>query len=247
MALNQTDPPAANVRRRWPWVAGGVVLALLVAIGIGEATGWPFLVEPLQRWLSQTLDRRIAAGKEGGDGERVRIGLIGSIRVQAPTIEIGSPAWSKAPHMILAHDALLKLGYADLWHAAHGGELRIRELRAERLDMQLERLADGRASWQFGPPKPPDPEHVARLPSFGELRVGDGALLFRDAVLEADLEARFSLTERSRTRRRPCPPARRPRSRRPARARRRARRWLQAVSMLRACSSTRPASTASSR
>ena len=62
--------------------------------------------------------------------------------------------------------------------------------------LQLEREADGRASWQFGKPKPEDEGKAVRVPSFGELRVVDGSLLFRDAILAADLDASFSLTER---------------------------------------------------
>ncbi len=179
--------------RRW-WIVAALLLALAVAIGLCEAAGWPFLVAPMQRWLTHTLDRRIAFG---GDGSGVRIGLVGSVRVQAASLEIGAPTWSSAPHMVRAANAQLKLGYGDLWRAWRGEPLHIRELRAERLDARIERLADGRASWQFGPPKMAEPTQPARLPSFGELRVGDGTVLLRDAVLEADLDARFSLTERS--------------------------------------------------
>ena len=180
---------------RWPWIAGGVALALVVIIGLCEAAGWPFLVAPAQRWLSSTLDRRIVLGNADGSSG-VRIGLIGSVRVEAGRIEIGAPSWSNAPHMVLAENARLTLGYGDLVRAYRGRPLRIRELRADRVDAQIERLADGRASWQFGAPKPQDESKAVRVPSFGELRVGDGALLFRDAILAADLDAKFSLTER---------------------------------------------------
>ena len=180
---------------RWPWIAGAAVLALVVIVGLCEAAGWPFLVVPAQRWLSSALDRRVAFGTADG-AEGVRIGLLGSVRVEAGRIEIGAPAWSQAPHMVLAENARLKLGYGDLLKAYRGGPLHIRELRADRLDAQIERQADGRASWQFGKPKPQDESKAVRIPSFGDLRVADGALLFRDAVLAADLDAKFSLTER---------------------------------------------------
>lgn len=186
-------------RLRWPWILGGVLLAIVVAIGVCEAAGWPFLVEPAQRWLSKALDRRIVAGGDADGKARVRIGLLGSVRVTAPTIEIGAPAWSDAPHMVLAHNARLVLGYGDLWRAHRGASLHVRELRADDLDARIDRLADGRASWQFGQPKPVEPGQPARLPSFGELRVGDGSLAFHDAVLEADVDARFALRDRSGT------------------------------------------------
>ena len=182
-----------RAHRRW-WIVAALLLALVVAVGLCEAAGWPFLVAPMQRWLTHTLDRRIAFG---ADGSGVRIGLVGSVRVQAASLEIGAPAWSSAPHMVRAENAHLKLGYGDLWRTWRGAPLHIRQLRADRLDAQIERLADGRASWQLGPPQPAEPTQPARLPSFGELRVGDGSVLYRDAMLGADLDARFSLTERS--------------------------------------------------
>ena len=183
-----------NIRgMRWPWIVGGTVLAVVVVIGICEAAGWPFLVAPAQRWLSSALERKVAFGAEGDSN--VRIGLIGSVRVTAGRIEIGAPDWSKTPHMILAEKARLKLGYGDLIKTYRGGILHIRELRAETFDLQLEREADGRASWQFGKPKPQDEGKAVRIPSFGELRVVNGTMLFKDAVLGADLDAKFSLTE----------------------------------------------------
>jgi len=179
---------------RWPWIVGAGALALVVIVGLCEAAGWPFLVAPAQRWLTGALERRVAFGNDGGSA--MRIGLIGSVRVSAGRIEIGAPDWSKMPHMILANNAQLKLGYGDLLMAYRGGILHIRELRADALDVQLEREEDGRASWQFGKSKPQDEGKAVRIPSFGELRVVDGSMVFKDAILAADLDARFSLTER---------------------------------------------------
>ena len=52
--------------------------------------------------------------------------------------------------MLVARDAVLKLGYLDLWRAYRGATLHVRELEAGELDANLERRTDGRASWQFG-------------------------------------------------------------------------------------------------
>ena len=46
-------------RLRWPWVLGGIVLLLVIAFGVCEALGWPFLVGPLQRAMSGTLHRDV--------------------------------------------------------------------------------------------------------------------------------------------------------------------------------------------
>ena len=183
---------------RWPLALIAVLIALVVIVLVCEAIGWPFLVAPLQHELASVLDRRVEfAGDDAKGGKGVRIGLLGSVRVRADSIEIGAPSWSAAPHTLLARDADLKLGYLDLWHAWHGAPLHIKELQAASLDAQLERRADGRASWQFGTRKTPSDNATPSLPTFGRLAVGDGHVLYADGILPAEIEARFSLSDGS--------------------------------------------------
>jgi len=186
---------------RAPLALLGILFAIVAAVLICEAIGWPFLVGPLQRQLARALDRPVVFGTAAGESKGVRIGLIGSVRVAADSIEIGSPAWSTKPHMLLARDARLKLGYLDLWRAWRGEPLHVRSLEARELDGNLERMADGRASWQFGTKgKQADTgEHVSALPTFGVLRVGDGQLLYADEALPARIDARFALSDGSGT------------------------------------------------
>ncbi|MEO7055817.1 MAG: AsmA family protein [Caldimonas sp.] len=190
--------PLASWREgvRWPLVVVGLLATLVIVVGICEAVGWPFLVGPVQRQLAKTLDRKVVFGAGADSG--VRIGLLGSVRVQAASIEIGAPAWSSAPHMVLAKDARLKLHYLDLWRAWRGQPLHIAALDARELDVALERGADGKASWQFGAKKPTEKtDEPTELPSFGELRIGDGHVTFDDAILPAQVDARFALNDGS--------------------------------------------------
>ena len=183
---------------RWPLVVLLLLTAIVVAVAVCEALGWPFLVAPVQRSLAKALDRRVVFSDGSGEAERVRIGLIGSVRVKAGYLEIGSPAWSKAPHMLAVRDASLKLGYLDLWRVWQGGSLNIESLEAAELDSTLERLQNGRASWQFGEPKSNDAgAKPAALPTFGTLQVSDGHVAYRDELLPAHLDARFALSDGS--------------------------------------------------
>ena len=112
-------------------------------------------------------------------------------------LEVGAPAWSAAPHLLLAEDVDLTLRYTDLWRAYRAGPLRIERLQARTLDGVLERLADGRASWQFAAPLAvgaPVPPPVA-VPQVGQLQVASGTLRYRDAMQALDLDARLSLAD----------------------------------------------------
>jgi len=186
---------------RAPLVLVGILVPLLAAIVICEAIGWPFLTGPVQRQLARTLDRPVVIGGTADASTAVRIGLIGSVRIAADSIEVGSPAWSTKPHTLLAREARLTLGYLDLWRAWRGDRLHVRSLEARELDGNLERMADGRASWQFGEKnKDADTsERPAALPTFGVLRVSDGHLLYADEALPAGIDARFALSDGSST------------------------------------------------
>ena len=185
---------------RWPAALTAALAAVVVVIGVCEASGWPFLIVPVQKWLARTLDRRVEFGSEAGAQTGVRVGLLGSVRISASRIEIGAPAWSKSPHMLLASDARLELGYFDLWRTWRGQPLHVKVLEATELDGALERRADGRASWQFGKrAKADDSDKPVDLPTFGQLRVGDGHLAYSDEVLPAAIDSRFALSDGSVT------------------------------------------------
>ena len=174
-----------------------VGVAFGVAFGVCEVLGWPFLAAPMQRWLGSALERTVSFSEDSKAEPKVSIHLLGGIELTAAYLRIGAPPWSSAPYMLLARDSRLSLGYADLWRAHRGEPLRIRSLRAARLDGQFERLADGRASWQFGKKTnlPDTSEQATRMPAFGLLQVDAGAITYRDALLTAEVDATFSLAD----------------------------------------------------
>ncbi len=202
---SMTEATVKPVRRNpaTTWAVRGAVGALAVAaaaFALGETMAWPFLAAPMQRVLGDTLQRRVVLGNEAAR-PKVAIHLFGGVRLDAERIEIGAPAWSAEPHLLLARDARMSLRYVDLFRAARGGPLRIEALHAAALDLRIERRADGRASWQFGqaadtPDLSPQP---ARIPVFGRLQVGAGTLAYRDALLAAQMDATYALVDSSET------------------------------------------------
>lgn len=173
--------------RRWPAVLGSFGAMLAVTVVCLEVLGWPFMAEPIQRWLSGSLHRNVSFAIDGQTPGSVGVRLLGRVRVEAPQLVIGPPAWSKTQHMIRASDAVVSFHYGDLWRAWRGEPLRIHMLEADELDADIERLADGRASWQLGASASGADERGAQLPLFDELKVRNGSLRWRDAMAELRL------------------------------------------------------------
>ena len=194
---------AGAVFKRRPLVAGSVTLGvlILVGLGIGEAMGWPMLAGPLQRLMAEKLDRRVSLSAPSATANETasafRLRFLGGVELRAAQLEIGAPTWSTLPHLLLARDVSLALRYIDLWRAYRGQPLRVERLQANTLDGNLERLADGRASWQFRAPPAGAPIQPLVLPQFGSLQVADGTLRYRDKPFDLAVDAQLSLADSS--------------------------------------------------
>lgn len=173
--------------------AAYALLAVVTAVAVGEWLGWPFLKAPVERLLSERLERRVLLSGGAAGESPFRVRFIGGLRLSATHLEVAAPTWSSAPHLLRARDVELELGYADLWRAHGGQRLRIQRLQAKALDAQLERQADGRASWQLGRVPANAPLEPLQLPQWGSLQVGSGTVLYRDVPLAIDVQAQLSL------------------------------------------------------
>nr|WP_315239458.1 AsmA family protein [uncultured Albidiferax sp.] len=179
---------------RWRMGLAAVLLCATGGVAVGEWRGWPFLAAPLQNFLSDTLDRKVRFADEGAAATGFAVRFIGGIRLETKLLHIAAPAWSNTTHMLRAEDVALALRYGDLWRAYQGEPIRIHSLQARTLDGHIERMADGRASWQFGKTPPvAAPDTPTRLPEFGTLRVANGLVHYVDAPLSANLDATLSL------------------------------------------------------
>jgi AsmA family protein len=179
-------------RAMWPL---GALAVLLAGLGVAESTGWRFLAGPAERWLSEKLARDVSLGT---DPSRTgfRLSLLGPIRLQVAELRIGNPPWSQLGPMLQAKQVELRLRWRDLLAARGGQALNVQGLRADGLALQLERLPDGRASWQFGPGA--NSEHPAARPAidgvhFDDLAVGDGQVMLADGLQKLKLDGHFGL------------------------------------------------------
>ncbi len=197
-----------TMRRRWLWSIPALLLAGVAVVGVCEWRGWPFLEKPAERWLSQRLARDVdfnvgvttSASSSGGPGRRFHLRLIGPLRFDTAGLRIANPDWSQRQPMLQAQDAQLTLHWRDLLALRRGEPLRIESLVADRLQLQLERLPDGRSSWQFGNPNPKaeKPGHSGfEGLRFGRLAVREGRVQMDDRPLQLAFDARLSLEESS--------------------------------------------------
>ena len=170
--------------RRHPgaWLTAAVLLALLLGLALGEATGWPILHGPLQRQAAKAAQVPVQL-----DG-RFHLRLLGTPQLQVGRLTVGAAQGVAAPHLLQADDALLAWRWGDLWRWRQGQPLHIHALNAQALDLQLLRLADGRASWALGSAKPAAKDPPTPLPRFGQLQVGAGRAVLDDAVLDTALQ-----------------------------------------------------------
>lgn len=194
---------STRARLRWAWplaVAAGVV----VAIGLCEWAGWPFLRGPLQSTLTERLDRPVALG------DRFRLRLLGSIRLDTSGLRVGPPAGAGpgsplGGDLVNARNAWLELPYSTVFALMRSGDdqagapakqaPRITALRVGEVDASLKRLADGRANWIFAT-APRDPSRPkTQLPQVDELVLQRGRVRYDDAVIKTLLEATVSTTE----------------------------------------------------
>lgn len=150
MTSAATSPPRSARSARWALaVTAGLLLLLTALFTVGELMAWPWLAEPLERRLSQRLQREVKLNANG-TRQGLRIHLLGGVRVQSDHLWVAGPSWNAERPTLRASGVQMSLRYSDLWALRQGAPLRIKSLVAEQLNAALERRADGRASWDFG-------------------------------------------------------------------------------------------------
>lgn len=193
-----------------------LAVLLMSSVGWAESAGWPFLAAPLERQLSRLAQREVRFSEPvsmrsrstdvvGKNAAAFSVRFFGGLKLRAPALWVAAPAWSQTSHLLSAREIALDLRYADVWRAYFGNgasngnssSIRIDRLQASSLDAQLERLADGRASWQFRAPAVHSPVNAPAnaplvLPAFGALQIGLGTLRLNDALLALNIQCDLS-------------------------------------------------------
>jgi uncharacterized protein involved in outer membrane biogenesis len=184
-----------------------LVLLLALAFGLCEWAGWPFLRGPIERKLSETLQRPVSIGDE------FELRVLGSIRVSSNIIQIGAAEGAPAPEaepkpeggFFHASNARVEVPYSTVFALIGGNEQQepplIRSFEVERFELALARTKDGKVNWTMGTKDPAatDEETPIVVPRFERLVVQDGHVVVEDEVLDLQLQATIRTNEGSGT------------------------------------------------
>lgn len=183
--MNEGAPPPAAPRRRrhrrLAW-ALGVPAALVLAVAAGEVAGWPFLRQPLQQRLADTLAVPVRLEAP------FHLRLLWRPHLAVQRLHVGAGGGLDLPHLVAAERVDLAWRWGDVWRAWRGeAPWRVQHLQAASLDARLVRPEPGRASWQLGRGGGGARGEGSGLPRFGRLQVDHGRVLFDDRPLDTRL------------------------------------------------------------
>jgi uncharacterized protein involved in outer membrane biogenesis len=173
------------VRRRqalW-WGLAVLVIGGAVAVGVGEATGWPVLRGPVERQLTRAAGVPVVLA---GD---FRLRLLGAPSLATGQLTVGAASGVAAAHLLDAQGVRLDWRWRDLlrWRGSAQQPLRLRALQAAALDAQLIRQADGRASWHIGRAADDDKRADRPLPHIEQLALRSGVIAIDDRISDTRL------------------------------------------------------------
>lgn len=186
----------ARLRRGAALALAGLAL-LAGAVAVAEWRGWPFLAAPAERWLSGRLARAVELGAGDAGASRAagfHLRLLGGPHLRVDALQVANADWSRLGPVMQARHVDLRLRWRDLLAARDGQPLRVASLQADGLAFELERRADGRASWHFGDGSRAADSGAPAIAGvqFESLQVRDGRLVLADAAAAVQLEGRFA-------------------------------------------------------
>ncbi|MGH8619026.1 MAG: AsmA family protein [Burkholderiales bacterium] len=150
-------------------VAGAFLLALF---------DWNWLKGPLESRVAAATGRALViAGPVNGEWRWRPFGP----RLRLEGVRFANPEWADADALLTAEAVEIRVALLPLL----AGRVHILDLGLLRPVVNLERSADGRATWQFDR----EQRDAGSAPRIDVLRVDEGRLRYRDALTAARLEA----------------------------------------------------------
>jgi len=170
---------------RWLGITLGILVAVVIGIpvlvigGLALFYNWNSARPVISRMASTTIGREVAlTGPLDVDFGRVT-------RIHLQGLSVANADWGRAPYLLRIGDLDVAV---EVWPLLSGNVV-IPSLRLANVDAGLERMADGRANWEFGSGRPAKAEPAragepARLPLIESLDISDTRVTLDDRRLD---------------------------------------------------------------
>ncbi|MDM0104609.1 AsmA family protein [Variovorax sp. J22R24] len=142
------------------WVIGLLFAAVLGVMLFLKTLDAEVYRRALERKLSSVLDREVSMGSLSFD-----LALRPTLSVR--DLRIANPPWASRPDFVTAASGEAHLDLIALWN----GQVEMRDVHLEGVDLLLERNAEGAVNWQFGTPDR-DTKRAA-VPDLGTMSLSD--------------------------------------------------------------------------
>jgi len=164
--------PSPRRRRRWPYVVGAFLLALVAAI---FAFQWDWLIPLIEPRASAALGRPVKISHL-----HVKLGRV--THIVADGVTIGNPAtWQGGGDFAATEHLAVDVEVSPL---LHGGQIVLPLIVLDRPNVDAQQLADRTANWNFAS----GGSSGGAGPEIGKLVINDGRVHVRSAPLNADFE-----------------------------------------------------------
>lgn len=169
---------SASLSRRATRIAGWTLAAsVLVVLVFLLVFDWNWLKSPIQNGVARATGRTLDIAGDISGQWRLRP------RIRLEQVRLSNPEWAQAPHLLSAEAIELRIALLPLIVK----RIHIYELRLQGPEVNLQRLADGRATWLFDPERK---DEAGTPPVIDTLQVDRGVLNYLDAIVPARLTAR---------------------------------------------------------
>jgi AsmA family protein len=164
--------PKRPGQRRWPWVVGGLLLAIVLFVALFD---WNLLRGPAERFASRSTGREVTIGHFDVQLRRWTPSVV------LTDVTLGNPEWAGPGPMGRARALVFSVRLPTLLT----NEIVIPHLRLADAEVTFQRDAEGRANWRFREKDEPGRRNVNVL----TLGLDDARVGYRDAMIDltADL------------------------------------------------------------
>jgi uncharacterized protein involved in outer membrane biogenesis len=162
-------------RRRWPYIVGGVAVAVIVLVAVFD---WNWFRGPIERRVTAATGREFHIGNLDVDlGRRTRI--------TADDVTFGNATWSKRPQMFELKQIVATVQLLPLLQ----GKVDLPFIDVDTPRLLVESNEQGQGNWVFEPQTPPKTkDEPAKLPLIREIRVRNGEFVLIEPKFQTNLQ-----------------------------------------------------------